>query len=149
MKIDLSRPDHLCWAAIPLIILISIFTGNNAFDVHLHATYFEIRFVYLLLITAVLIAISGFVYQNIIKSKGRGIMPLIKGHLWYTMLLAALLFAASALAGNATERNSGIIEEYRYSFIVVLSAGALTILLIQLLFFISFMVSFTKGSRSQ
>lgn len=146
MNINLRRPDHLCWITIPFLILAGLFAGSSVFDVYLHDTYYAIEYRLLLIAASVFLGLLGFAYQQIIRRRGGGLMPLVNGHLWLTLACAALLYGASAFAGSATEvQQADQPLQYSYVFIVLLISGVCSILLVQLLFIISVLLNFFRG----
>ncbi len=68
MKINLQRPDVICWLLVPLLLLAGLLSGQKVSDIKLYDTYFVVghRLIFVLMPGVTLVL--EFVYRNLLKT---------------------------------------------------------------------------------
>lgn len=62
MKFIVNKPHLIFLLAIPIIMLIGIFSGDTTLDINVHDTYYVIAYFYLTILISILFGIIGIGY---------------------------------------------------------------------------------------
>ncbi len=86
MKIDFTKPEIICWALIPIVILFGLPFENQKLDFQFHDTYILTRKIDLVIIVSVMLFILGFIYWLILKKNSIKKGGLILAHIIFSAL---------------------------------------------------------------
>ncbi|MBL1219203.1 MAG: hypothetical protein D8M59_17130 [Planctomycetes bacterium] len=81
----IEKPHLIFFVAIPIIILLGIFSGENLLDINLHDTYYIISFVEISYLISLLFLFIGLCYWVIFKFNKTLLISLSKIHILFTI----------------------------------------------------------------
>lgn len=145
MKLSITRPEKICWIAIPPILLTGLMTLNETLDIQVHDTYFVFSNFHLGILSGLILGILGLGYWFVNKIKGDLTESLTWVHLIFTIggILLALMLTTLPDSGAEVK---GDYETFRFINFGI-SGAMLAIILSQPLYLINLITGFFRRKK--
>ena len=139
----IDKPHLPFLIAIPIIILIGIFSGDTILDINVHDTYYVISYLHLSIIISILFVIIGIGYWIMLKANRQ----LSK---WLNWTHIGLTFGGALIAWSLTKFYRTKIMEYQYNsnLTLIITLIILLITIGQVIFPINIIYGLIKNKKN-
>ena len=138
---NLTKKPHLVYlTAIPILILMGVFSGDASFDINIKDTYLIVSYLYLTLGVAILFGIIGIGYWMVHKAERK----LSK---WLTWVHIILTLGGAIAIGVLIQFNSteSLGNNFNSNFTLVIPLIVFLMVIGQLIFPINIIYGHAKG----